>query len=93
MAKKLYNFYWDCGRQGSLEGLFIADEDKIKDSIGKEVYFGEVLGKHSEVSGTLDEIDLTEIDIPESVVLILEEKVGKNISGYNPLDYIEGEDW
>ena len=23
--EKLYEFYWDCGRQGSVNGMFIAD--------------------------------------------------------------------
>lgn len=26
--KKLYSFYWDCGRMGNLEGLFIAEESE-----------------------------------------------------------------
>lgn len=93
MAKKLYQFYWECGRQGSLEGLFIADEQEVEKSIGQEVYFGEVLGKHSEVYGDLKEGDISEIEIPEDVVSILESKLGKTISGYNPLVYLEGEEF
>ena len=44
MAKKLYKFHWDCGRQGDLEGMFIADEQAVADAIGKEAQFGEALG-------------------------------------------------
>ena len=53
--KKLYKFYWDCGRQGDIESIFIATEKDIKANIGEEVYFGEILGKHSEIYGILEE--------------------------------------
>ncbi len=58
---KLYSFEWDCGRMGFVEGLFVATEEEIKDAIDKEVYFGEILGKHSEVYGTLEQGDLKAI--------------------------------
>jgi hypothetical protein len=35
---KLYLFYVDCGRSGDIEGLFIALEDAVKDSIRKFVH-------------------------------------------------------
>lgn len=89
MSEKLYKFYWDCGRAGDLEGVFIAEEKTIADSIGSEVYFGEVLGKHSDVHGTLDEDDLEIIDMSEELLSELKEKLGRTISGYNPLNYIE----
>jgi hypothetical protein len=89
--KKLYSFELDWGRMGSLDGLFIADEQEIKDIIGKEIYFGEVLGKHSEVFDTMTEEMFEAIDLPEDVVKLLEEKVGATLSGYNPLDYVEEE--
>lgn len=38
---KLYSFYWDCGRMGNLDGLFVAEESTVESAIGKEVYFGE----------------------------------------------------
>lgn len=59
--KRLYKFYWDCGRQGDVEGLFFADEETVNKSIGSQVYFGEILGKHSEVYGTLEEDALDSI--------------------------------
>lgn len=89
MAKGLYRFYWDCGRQGSLEGVFVEDSENIKNVIGKEVYFGEVLGKHSEVYGTLEAKDFT---------LLTEDKIAVDIvgqyglgSGYNPFEYLSDE--
>lgn len=87
--KKLYKFFWDCGRMGEVEGLFIADDKEVKEAIGEHVSFGEILGKHSDVYGTLDDGDLTMLEVPESVLDILEDAIGsKTISGYNPLSYI-----
>jgi len=51
--KAIYEFYWDLGRMGEVSGMFIADKDDIKKIIGTEIYFGEILGKHS-VYGRLD---------------------------------------
>lgn len=79
----LWSFYWDCGRQGDVEGIFKATEDEVEAAIGKEVYFGEILGKHSEVYGTLEdgEIEL-ESDDP---LVVMDAKE----SGYNPLEYLK----
>lgn len=38
--KNLYSFYWDCGRQGSLDGLFTATPEEVESIIGTDVYFG-----------------------------------------------------
>lgn len=49
--KGIYSFGLDCGRMGSLEGIFIA-EKRIMDYLiehSPEIYFGEILGKHSEI--------------------------------------------
>ena len=54
--KAIYQFHWDCGRMGDIAGLFVASKQDVQDAIGKEIYFGEVLGKHSEVYGTLDKV-------------------------------------
>ena len=85
---KLYKFNWDCGRQGSVDGLFIADEKVIDVALGNEVSFGEILGKHSDVYGYLEECDLAVLDVSETTVDELRNVLGSNISGYNPLDYI-----
>lgn len=92
--KKLYEFYWDCGRSGHVEGLFIEDSQLVKESIGKDVYFGEILGKHSEVYGTLDEEDLKVISEDEEKIEWLESTMGgKTISGSNPFNYIDDGVW
>ena len=86
--KRMYKFYWDCGRSGNLEGLFIAEEKDVAKAINSPLYFSEVLGKHSEVYGTLNKGDATCLDIPEEVVLLLEKELGQSISGFNPMDYL-----
>ena len=79
----LWRFYWDCGRQGEVEGVFKAKKEEVDNAIGKDVYFGEILGKHSEVYGTIEEGEITlESDDPLVVKNAVE-------SGYNPLDYLE----
>lgn len=87
--KKLWSFYWDCGCQGYVEGIFIATEAEVSKAIGCEVYFGEILGKHSDVYGTVEEGEIKELKVSQSTVTELLSVIGRNISGYNPLDYIE----
>lgn len=89
--KKLFSFYWDCGRMGGVEGLFIATQDEVDSAIGKQVYFGEILGKHSEVYGKLDAEDVTLVSEDQDKVQWLEGLLGETISGYNPLEYIMSE--
>lgn len=85
---KLYEYYLDCGRMGSLSGLFVADDAVVEAAIGKRVYFGEVLGKHSEVYGTLDREELTVKSEDQEFIAKLVDLLGSDISGYNPLGYI-----
>lgn len=87
--KKLYRFDWDCGRQGSVSGLFVSDEDTVLKAIGKDCYLGEILGKHSEIGGTLDEADIIILTDDQDFIKQFEEIV-KGI-GYNPLEYIREE--
>ena len=83
---KLYKFRWDCGRQGHVDGVFTAEEDEVKSTIGKRIYFGEILGKHSEIFGWLDKEDIEMLSDDPKVVDIFETKVGP--FGYNPLEYV-----
>lgn len=89
--KGLYKFYCDYGRMGDLEGIFVADSNEINNIIGKTVYFGEVLGKHSNIYGEIeeDDIDLLTND-QDFIVKAQEYKLVP--TGYNPLSYYEGED-
>jgi hypothetical protein len=56
--------------------------------MGQEVYFGEILGKHSEVYGILEEGDIEEVKVSETTIKEMEEVLGSSISGYNPLNYL-----
>jgi len=87
--KGLYKFHWDCGRMGDLEGVFIATGGEIETAIGKDIYFGDVLGKHSEIYGPLERKDVTNLIVCDAVIEAFEEH--KLCVGYNPLDYIEEE--
>ena len=90
---KLYKFFWDCGRQGEVTGLFVADPERVNKHIGKEVYFGEILGKHSEVYGVLEEGDLEVLNVPDDVVKTLFDAIGdETIAGYNPITTIEDQE-
>ena len=89
--QNLYSFYCDCGRSGSLDGLFIATPEQVAQSIGKEAYFGEVLGKHSEVYGTIDEGEIRLVSDDQDKVQWLKSLTGANVSGFNPLDYISSD--
>lgn len=87
--EKLYKFLWG-GRDGDVESLFIANEEKINNSIGKRVYFGEILGKHSEVEGILERNDLSIISSDKEFIELTKKTFGKTtLCGYNPLDYID----
>ena len=85
--QKLYKFHWDCGRNGDVEGIFIEDEEVVKKYIGKHVYLGEALGKHSDVNGTLDEGDIKVLtDDQEFINKCSEYGIGR--MGYKPIHYI-----
>jgi hypothetical protein len=95
---KLYKWSMDYGRAGSLDGLFALDEIEqaelqklIADKT--EIYFGEVLGKHSEVVASLDAEDFTEVPLEHDAILALIGAVRSScISGMCPLDFAEDAD-
>lgn len=90
--KALYKLHIDCGRMGDLDGVFITDTEKMKElvSSGKHVYFGEVLGKHSDIYCPIKEEDYTFITTNDKVIEIVEQYGLEN--GFNPFDYLEEED-
>jgi hypothetical protein len=91
--KVIAQFYWDCGRSGDVEGIFVTTKEAIAAAVGKEVYFGEILGKHSEVSGTINEGDITILtEDQDFITKFIEIMGGGDISGYNPLSYLEDEE-
>ena len=88
--KGIYSFHWDCGRSGEIDGLFVADSEAVAKAIGKTVNFGEVLGKHSEIYGTLEADEITlKSDANDHVEMFLHLDLA---TGYNPLSYLSDED-
>lgn len=93
MSKVIAKFHWDCGRMGDVDGLFIADKSKLESANGEHVYFGEILGKHSEVYGDLDESAITILTEDQDFIAKFIEIMGDGtISGYNPLEYLSDEE-
>ena len=82
----LYKMNFDCGRQGSLEGVFVADTEDVKYLIDNMicVNFGEALGKHSEIYGPICKDEIKQITTDEKVISIFEEYDLQ--SGYNPFE-------
>lgn len=88
--RKLYRWWYDFGRMGSLEGVFAADESEVEKLVGKKVYFGEVLGKHSEVYVVFDKEDFKVVTDDQSFIdRFVELKLS---SGYDPRHYYEEEE-
>lgn len=87
MKKSIYKFSTDCGRSGSLEGVFTATKKQVDKLISSkiEVYFGEVLGKHSEVYGVIEKKDIKLVTDDTAAVEIFEKY--NFASGHNPFDY------
>ena len=87
--KKLFSFDWDCGSMGSIDGLFIATQEEVDALVGKEIYFGEVLGKYSEIYGIIEPDEIKVRITDQNVIVALLTVFGNTLCGYNPLDYLE----
>ena len=89
MKKAIYKFYQDHGRMGRLEGIFVANPQKVKQLIDSEedVYFGEVLGKHSEIYGPISEDEIKMVSDDPALVELFE--AHDLSSGFCPFDYME----
>lgn len=82
----IYKFFWDCGRTGVIEGIFTEDSENVSSILGKDIYFGEVLGKHSEISGTIDLGDINLITNDKNAVEMFDKYQLE--TGYNPFVYL-----
>ncbi|QIW87824.1 hypothetical protein Ab1vBOLIVR5_gp176 [Agrobacterium phage OLIVR5] len=90
MSRGIYRFSWDCGRNGDIDGIFSAEENEVKEAIGKNVNFGEALGKHSEVYGVIEEGEIVLVTDDVDAVKIFD--TYDFSSGYNPLFYIRSDE-
>ena len=88
MEKFLWRMRFEYGRQGRVQGLFVATEAEIASLIGQTVSFGEILGKHSDVEVRLEDCDFTKIDVDAETVAKVSKQLGETWSGHNPLEYL-----
>jgi hypothetical protein len=88
--KKLYRYRWDIYRMGTIEGIFVADDDAVAQIEGSHVYFGEILGKHSDVQGRLEAEHFKVLTGDQDFIAKFEE-LGCS-SGHNPFHYLENEE-
>lgn len=88
----LYRFFWDGGRAGQIESLFFATPEQIDNLIGKTIYLGDVLGKHSDVSGTVEVGDIKKIELSKKTLEEMHIILTDSVCGYNPLTYLDDDD-
>jgi len=88
-AEFLWRFSWDVGRMGDLESVFTATRTEVEELYGRYIEFGEVLGKHSDVQGTLEADEFEVLSEDPALVGLFKKHVGS--TGHNPFDYLEEE--
>lgn len=88
MKKFLYRFILEYGRQGDIEGLFVATEKEIELILKSKLYMHDILGKHSEISGDISEEDIEKLELNPNIVSQVSKILGETWSGYNPKNYI-----
>ncbi len=100
---QLIRFDVYCGRMGSIEGVFVLNERGVKtlNSIVEnecEIHFGDVLGKHSDISFEIKPQHYTVVTEDTEKIKVVLEAFGLNsdtnrdywtLSGINPLDYYD----
>lgn len=89
---RLVKFSAYFGRRGELEGLFVLDDEDwqtLQNLIDSEdsVYFGEVLGKHSEVECVINNDNIQVLSENQE---FCREFARLNLNtGYNPLNFLD----
>lgn len=101
--RKVYQIEEDFGRGFGVEALFTAHPEDVAFLQGQTIYFGEISGKHSEISLRIQEDTIKVLDAPPEVILWIESHLSQNhrddwtpfdtfsISGHNPLCYLGDE--
>jgi hypothetical protein len=84
--KAIYKYYVNCGRMGSLEGLFVEEKEDIAKRIDCLIHFGECLGKHSNVNLPFEERHLTIVSEDARDIEVLE-RLGITSVGTNPMEH------
>ena len=87
--KGIYKFHQDYGRMGSLNGIFTEDSGRVKEALGQCAYFGEALGKHSDIDCVITEENVT---LVSDAVVDVEVFERLNLeSGFNPISTLDKE--
>jgi len=84
----LWKMKFEYGRQGTVEGLFVAADEEVASLVGQTMSFGEILGKHSDVEVGLEACDFRKIDVDAETVAKVSKQLGTTWSGHNPLKYL-----
>ena len=86
--QKIYSYYEEFGRMGELSGVFVSTDEALLAKKGQLAYFGEVLGKHSDIF-TDEWFDHVECLTDDQDFIKKAIKYGLVRSGINPLEYID----
>lgn len=91
MAKRyaLYRLSKYFGRSGELDEVFVCSEELMEEMMGEDLYFSDVLGKHSEVSMTVDEDCIQKVEDDPAFVFRFVEIFGCSIGLFVPDFLIE----
>jgi hypothetical protein len=107
MTMNLYRFDLDCGRMGSIEGIFAAPSESVDNIILEDLYFGEMLGKHSDIECIIEHDHITLLlsgkkakdnETIENIISLFsgsKDEFGHGtitIFGVNPFDYWEDDE-
>lgn len=86
--KKLWKFDGsESALYAFIGGLFVATDEEVKNLIGKDIYFGEVEGKYSDVVWTIEENEISLVSDNPVVINAIGD------FGINPLEkYLEQEE-
>ena len=86
---KVFRYTQYCGRMGELDGIFALNDDEVEwmnkwlDYYDGEIYFGEVLGKHSAIIGYFEYFE--ELYVSDEVTEFVREY---GPFGFNPFHYM-----
>lgn len=93
--RKIFRYDIDYGRGFCVEGMFVGTDKEIEQICKQTVHFGEICGKHSEMSVDFEPGDFSVVPATEEIISWFVENVG--LTGHNPLNYLYcsecGADW
>ena len=84
--RKLYKLEIS-GWGGDITGMFYATEKEIRNLIGKEINFGEVLGRFSEIKVIIKNEHINVVSEDQEFLDQVQKKKIKLEIGYNPFEY------